>query len=360
MHEFVAHSDAQSRSQMLDWAGRVLPRRFVSDSTTWIVAAVTGVAAMKHVVHRCGMLSASSSATSGLHPRNRHHGRYDFARLTDVCPGLRRFVIAHPDGGETVDFFDPAAVIALNRALLMADYGIVSWDLPPGALCPPIPGRVDYLHYVFDLLESDRTASGKVNMKVRVLDIGMGANCIYPILGAAEFGWRFVGTDIDASSVAWAKKTVAANPSLKDRIECRFQTSTEDIFAGAVRASERFTVSVCNPPFHGSAEEAEAGTARKLLNLGEGRSAEHPVLNFGGRSNELWCAGGEEAFVRRMIVQSALRPWQCRWFTTLVSKRGSLPAIERALHTARAAEVRVIPMRHGQKHSRIVAWRFAI
>lgn len=298
-------------------------------------------------------------ATQGLHPRNRHVGRYDFAKLCAASPGLAAFVVPHPEGGETVDFFDPAAVIALNRALLMADYGLVFWDLPPGALCPPVPGRVDYLHHIADLLAETSSGGRKADEKVRVLDVGMGANCIYPILGVGEYGWRFVGTDIDPDSVAWAKKLVAANPSLKDRIECRHQPSAEDIFAGVVRETERFTVSVCNPPFHASAAEAEAGTVRKLRNLGEGRPVEQPVLNFGGRSNELWCAGGEEAFVRRMIAQSAARPEQCRWFTTLVSKRGSLPGIERALHAARAAEVRIIPMKHGQKHSRIVAWRFA-
>ncbi|MEY4487827.1 MAG: hypothetical protein RIQ79_335, partial [Verrucomicrobiota bacterium] len=271
---------------------------------------------------------------------------------------LAGFVIAHPEGGETVDFFDPAAVIALNRALLMADYGLVFWDLPPGSLCPPIPGRVDYLHHVADLLAEECVAGRKVGAQVRVLDVGMGASCIYPILGAREFGWRFVGTDIDATSVAWAKKLVAANPSLKDRIECRHQAASEDIFAGAVAETEKFAASVCNPPFHASAAEAEAGTVRKLRNLGEGRPVDQPVLNFGGRCNELWCAGGEVAFVRRMIAQSALRPGQCRWFTTLVSKRASLPSIERALRLAQAAEVRVIPMKHGQKHSRIVAWRF--
>lgn len=298
------------------------------------------------------------ATAGGLHSRNRHHGRYDFPRLVAVYPGLSRYVISHPGGGDTVDFFDPAAVIALNRALVMFDYGLVFWDLPPGALCPPIPGRVDYLHHVADLLTKDRGAGQKTDKKVRVLDIGMGANCIYPILGVGEYGWRFLGTDTDAGSVAWAKKLVAANPSLKDRIECRHQPLAEDIFAGAVRETERFAVSVCNPPFHASAAEAEAGAVRKLRNLDEGRLTERAVLNFGGQSNELWCPGGEVAFVRRMIAQSAARPAQCRWFTTLVSKRASLPAIQRALHAARAAAVRIIPMTHGQKHSRIVAWRF--
>jgi len=296
----------------------------------------------------------------GLHERSRHHGRYDFARLIACSPPLAGFVIPHPEGGETVDFFDPAAVTALNRALLLGDYGLVCWDLPEGALCPPVPGRADYLHHVADLLSETSSGARTDPAKVRVLDIGVGANCIYPILGVRDYGWRFVGTDINPDSITWAKKIVAANPCLKDRIECRLQTSPEAIFDGVVRAGETFALSICNPPFHASAAEAAKATMRKLRNLGEGRSAELPVLNFGGQGAELWCEGGEVAFVRRMIVQSAARPGQCRWFTTLVSKRGSLAALERALQRAEVSAVRIIPMRHGQKHSRILAWSFGV
>ena len=40
----------------------------------------------------------------------------------------------------------------LNRAILMHHYGVKSWDIPAGYLCPPIPGRADYIHSVADLL----------------------------------------------------------------------------------------------------------------------------------------------------------------------------------------------------------------
>ena len=83
------------------------------------------------------------------------------------------------------------------------------------------------------------------------------------------------------------------------------------------------------------------------------------MLNFGGRSHELWCDGGEVAFVRRMIAESAARPELCGWFTTLVSKSGNLPEIERALAKVRPAEVRTLVMFAGQKQSRVLAWRFA-
>ena len=59
-------------------------------------------------------------------------------------------------GDESVDFANPAAVKALNRALLRQDYGLDYWDIPAGYLCPPIPGRADYVHYLADLLAADR------------------------------------------------------------------------------------------------------------------------------------------------------------------------------------------------------------
>jgi len=114
---------------------------------------------------------------------------------------------------------------------------------------------------------------------------------------------------------------------------------------------------MCNPPFHASAEEAAAGTRRKLHNLG-GSKTRSPVLNFSGKSSELWCDGGELAFVRRMIVQSARLPHQCLWFTTLISKSAHLPRLQQALREVNVADVKTIEMAQGQKQSRILAWTF--
>lgn len=301
--------------------------------------------------------SKPTSRKGGLHPRNRHAAGYDFPALVQVCPDLTPFVRPSPTGSATIDFADPAAVVMLNRALLRYHYGVAHWDIPPGYLCPPIPGRADYIHNLADLLGHGSSAKIPRGPAVAALDIGTGANCIYPILGVREYGWRFVGTEIDAAALAWAKKLVAANPELAGRIELRQQRSPSSIFKGIAQPGESFAVSMCNPPFHASAAEAAAGTLRKLRNLA-GRPVTQPVLNFGGQRTELWCAGGEAGFVRRMIAESAERPDLCQWFTTLVSKRDSLPAIYRALKVAKATEVRTIDLSHGQKKSRIVAWRF--
>ena len=55
---------------------------------------------------------------------------------------MAAFVRTAPHGGPTIDFADPAAVKALNGALLLHHHGVRSWDLPPGYLCPPVPGAI--------------------------------------------------------------------------------------------------------------------------------------------------------------------------------------------------------------------------
>lgn len=296
-------------------------------------------------------------AKEGLHPRNRFRAGYDFGQLIACCPELAAFVAPNAYGDESIDYANPSAVKALNQALLKHAYGLQTWDIPRGYLCPPIPGRSDYLHHLADLLGAGNGAAIPQDGSVAVLDIGVGANCIYPLIGAREYGWRFVGSEIDPVAWRWARQLVAANPAVADLIECRMQVSALECFKGVIKPGEAFDASMCNPPFHASATAAAAATRRKLHNLG-GRKSAAAVPNFGGQAGERWCAGGELGFVRRMISQSAQRPDCCRWFTTLVSKSAHLPRLHQALRDVQAANVRTIAMAQGQKQSRILAWTF--
>ncbi|MET1078906.1 MAG: RlmF-related methyltransferase, partial [Pseudomonas sp.] len=153
-----------------------------------------------------------------LHPRNRHQGRYDFPALITGSPELAAFVILNPYGKQSIDFADPAAVRLFNRALLKQFYGIAHWDIPAGYLCPPIPGRADYLHYLADLLAAGNGGQIPRGARVRALDIGVGANCIYPLIGHCDYGWQFVGSDIDATALASASTIVGANAKLAGAI----------------------------------------------------------------------------------------------------------------------------------------------
>ena len=288
-----------------------------------------------------------------LHARNKHQGRYDFDALINSCPELKKYVKDNPFGQQSIDFFDSKAVKTLNQALLKYYYA-VNWDIPEQYLCPPIPGRADYIHHLGDLLGDPMKGS-----KVRCLDVGVGANCIYPIIGVKEYNWEFVGSDIDATSLESAQKIVSLNPDLKNYIELRLQEKSQSLFDGVIREDEKFDLTLCNPPFHESKEAAQKGTLRKLKNL-KGKSVSKPSLNFGGKSNELWCEGGEIAFVERMILESKSHAKSCTWFTTLISKESNLKQAYRTLKQVKPTIVKTIPMGQGQKKSRILAWSFQV
>jgi 23S rRNA (adenine1618-N6)-methyltransferase len=300
---------------------------------------------------------ASAPDKQGLHPRNRHRACYDFTQLVQSCPELAPFVAINAYGDASIDFADPAAVRTLNRALLAHFYGVSHWEIPANYLCPPIPGRADYIHYAADLLASCNAGVIPRGCAVRALDLGTGANCVYPILGSREYGWRFLGSDIDSAALASAQQIVRGNPGLAEAIELRLQASPDRILRGLLREGETFDLTLCNPPFHASPEEARAGSQRKWRNLGKG-AAGAPVLNFGGQGGELWCPGGEAALIGRLIEESAEMPERCLWFTTLVSKASNLPGARAALKRAGVAASRTFEMAQGQKQSRIVAWTF--
>lgn len=291
-----------------------------------------------------------------LHPRNVHRAGYDFKQLCKSSPALKAFVSVNPYGDETIDFSNPEAVKALNKALLKYYYGVNHWDIPEGYLCPPIPGRADYIHHVADLLAELNGGQVPTGDKIQVLDIGMGANCVYPLIGSKVYNWEFVGTDIDPVAISSAENIAAKNPEFKDKMEFRLQNNKSHIFAGMVKRSEGFDISMCNPPFHASLQEAQISTATKWKKLGFDKQA--TALNFGGQKNELWCYGGEAGFIRRMVEQSTVVGQQILWFTTLVSKKDTLPVIYKSLKQVNALDVRTITMTHGQKTSRIVAWTF--
>ncbi|MDB5014680.1 MAG: rRNA ((1618)-N(6))-methyltransferase RlmF [Daejeonella sp.] len=291
-----------------------------------------------------------------LHPRNKHRFNYNFPELIESCPDLQEFVFLNNFENETINFKDQKAVKNLNKALLKTYYGISLWDIPEGYLCPPIPGRADYIHYLADVLAFDNDNIIPKGKQIKVLDVGVGANCIYPIIGFKEYGWNFVGSDIDQLAIRSAKNIAQAN-GLAKSIEIRKQNLQSAIFTGIISANERFDLTMCNPPFHSSIREALAGTQRKWKNLGS-RNNSDTTLNFGGQNAELWCEGGEELFLKRMIEESLSFSKNCYWFSSLVSKKTTLPNAYKQLMKVGASDIKTIDMAQGQKISRCLVWTF--
>ena len=292
-----------------------------------------------------------------LHPRNKHRMRYNFKQLIDTCPELEQYVSLNNYGDESIDFSDYKAVKMLNIALLKHFYKIENWNIPEYYLSPPIPGRADYIHYVADLLSDSNNGKIPTGRKIKCLDIGVGASCIYPIIGNREYGWSFVGSDIDKIAIDSANKIIESNFLLKGNIELRLQNNSKDIFFGVIQNGEHFDLSICNPPFHASFAEVKSSNLRKLSNLNKKKMTK-ASLNFGGKSNELWCNGGEEKFVGEMIRQSKKFSNSCIWFSSIISKQANLKSVYSLLKKAEAVEVKTIPMGQGNKISRIIAWTF--
>lgn len=282
--------------------------------------------------------------SKSLHPKNKHNNGYDFDKLLKVSEDLKPFVVVNSFGTVTIDFSDPKAVKELNKALLKAHYKIEHWNFPDQNLCPPIPGRVDYIHYLADLLSKEEN--------IKILDIGTGASCVYPLLGVAEYEWDFVATDIDLDSLDYAQDIIDDN-KFEAKIKLRQQFKEEHVLKEILEDDDAFTATMCNPPFYKSAEEARGANRRKTRNLGN-----NTVRNFAGNNNELWYIGGEKAFLHTYLYESSLNPKSSKWFTSLVSNKDNVKSLKASSKKLGVAEFKIIPMTQGNKVTRIVCWRF--
>lgn len=299
----------------------------------------------------------NSQEKTRLHLRNKNRERYDLEALKTAVPELSSYIKANKYGDDSVDFANPDAVKLLNKALLNHYYGIKNWEFPAENLCPPIPGRADYLHYMADLLGQSNFGKIPEGERITALDVGVGANCIYPIIGVTEYEWNFIASDIDEKSVESAQNIVANNKQLNNKVEIRLQKDSDAIFHGIIKEDEKIDFTLCNPPFHSSAEEAEKGSQRKVRNL-KGKKTPTPELNFAGIANELIYPGGEIGFIRKMIGESKDFGKNCYWFSTLVSKESNLKKIYKLLQDAEIFHLKTIPMGTGNKSTRIIAWTF--
>lgn len=148
--------------------------------------------------------------------------------------------------------------------------------------------------------------------RVAVLDIGVGANCIYPLLGSREYGWRFVGSDVSEASLAVAERNVRMN-ALEGNISLRLQPRRENVFVNVVKPGEFYSLTMCNPPFHNSREQVNVC----------------PVRVLDAQDHEIMCEGGEWQFILNMIEESKIVCAQVLWFTTLVARAATVKQVKK-------------------------------
>ena len=285
-----------------------------------------------------------------MHKNNKHKGDYDFDKLSEIHEPLADYVHIGKSGKQTIDFSKQIAVKVLNTALLKYHYKIEYWQFPHKHLCPPIPGRVEYIHLIHDLLK----LSG-INNHARLLDIGTGATCIYPLLGSREYNWKFIASETDKNAFENSAKIIKMN-NLEKQIELRFQSNWESILKGIIKPNDKICATICNPPFYKSQSDADKENRSKLSGLG--KNSLKADRNFSGTQKELIYPGGEKAFLHNYLYQSSLFKTNCFWFTSLVSKKEFVKSMNLSLKKLGAKEIKTISMQLGNKTSRIVAWTF--
>ncbi|XP_073902711.1 RNA N(6)-adenosine-methyltransferase METTL16 isoform X6 [Castor canadensis] len=98
--------------------------------------------------------------SKSMHARNRYKDKPpDFAYLASKYPDFKQHVQINLNGRVSLNFKDPEAVRALTCTLLREDFGL-SIDIPLERLIPTVPLRLNYIHWVEDLIghqDSDRS-----------------------------------------------------------------------------------------------------------------------------------------------------------------------------------------------------------
>jgi len=281
------------------------------------------------------------------HSRNRNKERYDLKALLALNSDLENYIKPNFKGEDSIDFSNPLAIRALNKTLLQHYYGIENWNIPDTNLCPSIPKRADYIHHMADVLIESNFGVLPLGENITCFNIGMGASCIYPILGVTEYNWNFIASDIDNSAITTAQVTINANDSLKNKIDCKLQENQKDFFYGIINKDEKVDFSICNPPLFASLEIAKKSTEKK--------NALYPISEIG---KELIFDGGEINFLQQLVKESKKFATNCFWFSTLVNKQSNQKGMVEFLKELGATQTKVIPMGMGNKSSQIITWTF--
>ncbi|KAG5247909.1 methyltransferase protein [Salix suchowensis] len=318
-----------------------------------------------------------------IHPKNKYSDNPpDFSLLASLYPSLKPFVLYYRDGRPRIDWTDFNSTRELTRVLLLHDHGL-NWWIPDGQLCPTVPNRSNYIHWVEDLLSSDIIPKNSNNGDiVRGFDIGTGANCIYPLLGASLLGWNFVGSDVTDVALEWAEKNVKGNQQISELIEirkvtdCQGAISIEDSNCGesvncenkmdgnvtVVEEVELLPSSSFDPPLDMNKKYSGPPLLLGVVRDGEKfdfcMSGLNPKTSCGGTPEEMVCPGGEKAFITRIIEDSVVLKESFRWFTSMVGRKVNLKFLTSKLREVGVTIVKTTEFVQGQTCRWGLAWSF--
>lgn len=281
-----------------------------------------------------------------MHPRNIYKTPPDFKSLALEFPDFCKYLKQDITGKVTFNFKDVNALRTLSTILLKKDFGL-DVDIPTNKLIPTIPLRLNYLLWIEDLLSI-------INSKENIygIDIGTGASCVYPLIGAKKFGWYMIGTDIDEDSIIDARSNVARN-SLDNQIQL-LKVSGNTIFEEInIDNSEKiYDFCMCNPPFF--------STPQELNPFFKSRKTSRPIPKnaFCASINEVVINGGEIEFISKIIEESVKFKNKIKIFTTMVGHKNSLPHLKSKLRNVDVTSFKQTEFCQGHTTRWGLAWTF--
>uniref|UniRef100_A0ABI8AHY2 U6 small nuclear RNA (adenine-(43)-N(6))-methyltransferase n=1 Tax=Felis catus TaxID=9685 RepID=A0ABI8AHY2_FELCA len=239
--------------------------------------------------------------SKSMHARNRYKDKPpDFAYLASKYPDFKQHVQINLNGRVSLNFKDPEAVRALTCTLLKEDFGL-SIDIPLERLIPTVPLRLNYIHWVEDLIghqDSDKSTLRR-------------------------------GIDI---VVKVPQKTLLMD-ALKEESEIIYDFC------------------MCNPPFFANQLEAKGVNSRNP------RRPPPSSVNTGGIT-EIMAEGGELEFVKRIIHDSLQLKKRLRWYSCMLGKKCSLAPLKEELRIQGVPKVTYTEFCQGRTMRWALAWSF--
>ncbi|CAD5235181.1 unnamed protein product [Bursaphelenchus xylophilus] len=288
-----------------------------------------------------------------MHPRNPYKSKPpDFSKLAFEYPRFRKHCRVSTTGKVEGDFSNEEFVKVLSETLLKKDFGL-DVEFMEGSLIPRVPQRLNYLLLIQDIL----IANG-ICENVMGLDIGTGASCIYPLLGARLCKFSFVATEIDEDSVKWAQKQVEKN--FKNNEIILIQGQKEGFFKTPLKSVDRFDFCMCNPPFFHEKEANEKFTSDVNGNRrnSSNKHTNAPNSVTVAKTNELMVEGGEVEFVKRIMDESVQVKDKFRLFTTMLGKKSSVATLKKHLVDRGCQQFAVSILSQGRTQRWVISWTF--
>ncbi|CAD5227812.1 unnamed protein product [Bursaphelenchus okinawaensis] len=288
-----------------------------------------------------------------MHDRNMYKKHPpDFKKLALKYPEFRKLCKLSTTGNVSGDFGNEQFVKLLSEILLKKDFEL-DVEFMSGSLIPRIPQRLNYLLLIDDILR----ANG-ITENVTGLDIGTGASCIYPLIGAKLLRYRFIATDVDEKSVEWACQQTKKNFKY-DEIRILL-IENEKFFEEPLKQVDKLDFCMCNPPFF---YESEGNLKFERNSEGTYTNTVEPTVSAPrsitvAKGNELMTSGGEVQFVKAIVDESVLFKDKVKVFTSMVGKISSIKVLTACLKDVGCKTIGISRLSQGNTQRGVLIWSF--